>query len=104
MNDLSTQLGVAAIIGIVIQAAKKSPYFPLISVETEKLNRLAVILASGLGTLGIAVHCDWSIHSCTANGLDWHTVAPGLWHWFTQAFYAHFGYKIYKLTNVASGK
>lgn len=104
MGDLQTTFGLSAVISIVLQMLKNSPYFPLLKTETDKLNRFAMIVLTGLATLGITVQCNWTAHDCLVAGLDWHVVLPGLWHWFVQAVSTHGFYKLWCLTKVATKK
>ena len=94
--DISTQLGAAALLSIVMNWLKQSRLFPWITTESERLNRLVMIVGAGLAALGITVRCNWGTHSCVVSGLDYHTVAIGAWVWFQQIAMTHGWYRATK--------
>ena len=94
--DISTQLGAAALVSFALNWLKQSSWFPWITAETEKLNRLVMIAGAGLATLGISVHCDWTNHNCLVSGLDAHTVIAGFWMWCQQIAITHGWYRATK--------
>lgn len=86
-----TQMAVAGIISLVLGWLKKSKYFPWITAESSKVNRAAMIVLSGLATLGI--HFSYSAGTLLISGLSLATIGAGLWHWTVQAFVTHGWYK-----------
>jgi hypothetical protein len=94
--DISTQLGAAALLSFALSWLKQSRLFPWISNETDKLNRVLMIVGAGLAAVGITVRCDWASHSCMVSGLDYHTMANGVWVWFQQVAITHGWYRTTK--------
>jgi hypothetical protein len=93
---ISTQLGAAALLSVLLNWLKQSKLLPWITVESAKLNRAVMIAGAGLAALGITVHCDWATHNCTVSGLDYQTVANGVWVWFQQIAITHGWYRATK--------
>lgn len=96
METLSTQVAVAAVISWLLQKIKGSSWFPFITAETEKINRIAAVVLSGLGTLGIVLACSSVERKCTLTWPDAATLAAGLWQWFTQFAILHGWWKVTK--------
>lgn len=90
--DISTQVGVAALVSLGIQWAKQSSWFPWLTTETDKLNRGAAVALSGLASIGIHVSHP-AAGSWLVEGVTIATIAPALWHWFIQFLYTHGIYK-----------
>lgn len=90
---MTENLAAAAIITFAINILKNSSWFPWLSVETEKLNRLAAILLSGIATVGIHVSFDSNAHQLLITGLSLTTIAVGLYHWLVQFVYTHGWFK-----------
>lgn len=88
-----TQMAVAGIISLVIGWLKKSKWCPWITTETAKVNRVVMILLSGLGTLGIHFTYSHTAGTLLITGLTWATFGAGLWHWVVQSFVTHGWYK-----------
>ncbi len=89
----STEATFALALIVFIQWLKKTPYFPWLSQQSAKANRLAAIVGSGLSSFGI--HFNWSAsnHSLLITGLSLTVVLPALYHWGIQFLYTHAGYK-----------
>lgn len=58
---------------------KKSKWFPLLSYETSKLNHAAMLVVSGLASVGI--HLSYSRGTLTITGLSVATILAGVVHW-----------------------
>ncbi len=97
------QLVVAALGAWLIERLKHSKYFPLISTETEKLNKLFSGFVAALATAGILVTTTWDAGSHTfvfsVTNLTVGAVASFLWHWAGQYIYLKFAYKGIKALN-----
>ena len=93
MEQIQTQVVLAAVLSYIVQKMKGSRYFPWITAETSKVNRTAAIILSGLATLGIHIVCSKVDHTCTVSWVDGMTVATGMWHWASQAILTHGWYK-----------
>jgi D-alanyl-lipoteichoic acid acyltransferase DltB (MBOAT superfamily) len=91
--DIGTQVAVAGIISTAIGALKRSSWFPFITTETAKLNRAAMIVLSGLGTIGVHFSYNREAGSLLITGITAATVLSGLWHWIVQCFITHGWYK-----------
>lgn len=94
MNQLQTNVAVAAVLSFLMQKLKSSRFCPWMTAETAKLNRIVAIVLSGLATLGIHVVCSKVNHSCTVTWVDWTTIVGGLWQWLAQFVVTHGWYKI----------
>lgn len=90
---METQVTAAAVVSFLIAFLKKQSWFPWISTETEKINRVAAIVLSGLASLGIHAHFSHESGILTVTGLTLTTVAVGLWHWVTQFALTHGWFK-----------
>lgn len=90
---MGTETSLALALIVIIQWLKKTPYFPWLSQQSAKANRLAAIVGSGLSSLGI--HKVWNAtdHSLLITGLSLTVVLPALYHWAIQFLYTHAGYK-----------
>jgi hypothetical protein len=93
MNEFSTQLALAAVSSMILQWVKNSAWFPWINRNTEKLNRVAAIVISGIGAIGIHMQYDGAAGSLTLTGLTAQSVLSNGWTWFTQFAFQHGWYK-----------
>lgn len=91
-----TQVVIAGIISTLLGMLKKSSWFPWITAETSKVNRVVAIALSFLGTAGIHFAWNASSHSLTITGLALWPLLTFLWHGVAQSYVTHF---YYKLTN-----
>jgi hypothetical protein len=73
-STLSSQATVAVVVSFAIQWLKKSPWFPWLTVETQKLNRwVAVVVAAATG---FGIYATWTNGALTITGLT----PANLWH------------------------
>lgn len=91
MQDLQAQLTAAAAVAFIIQWLKNSKYFPWLSSETAKLNRIAAVIGSGLATFGISAH--YANHTLVISNLDVRSIAHFAWVWFQSFVMSHGAYK-----------
>lgn len=90
-SELGTQATVAVLVSFAIQRLKASKYFPWLTGETEKLNRLVALVVAFLSGFGIFV--VWDHHgTLTISGLTganlFHAVMHGIQQWtFQQTAY-----------------
>jgi hypothetical protein len=91
--DVGTQVAVAAIISFLVGKLKQSSWFPWLTAETSKLNRLVAVLLSGVAAVGIHYQWDAADHSLLITGLSLTTILGMLWHWAVQAIYTHGWFK-----------
>ncbi|HVT81215.1 MAG TPA: hypothetical protein VHM90_11215 [Phycisphaerae bacterium] len=96
METISTQVAVAALLSAFLQWLKASKYAPFLTAETEKLNRIATIVLSGLGAIGIVLACSVTDHSCTLTWPSGPDLFAGLWKWAEQFAIMHGWYKATK--------
>lgn len=80
-NDISTQLVASSIAVWVIQIIKKSKYFPWITAQTGRLNRVVAVVVSGLTAVGIHVTFDHSSGVLTISGLTAAGIVVGFGTW-----------------------
>jgi hypothetical protein len=85
-STLPTSIGVALVMGYILDTAKRVERIPKVSYYTVKLNALLRIIMSGIGTLGVT----W-VWSATGTGHQLLITFPavtvilyGLWHWAIQ--------------------
>lgn len=93
MNELGSQITAAAVISFVIGWLKKSPWFPWITTETAKLNRVAAVVLSGLAALGLHFQFNHSAGSLLITGLSLQGFLLGAWHWGSQFAITHGWFK-----------
>lgn len=93
MEVLSSQVTAAAVVSFLIAFLKKQAWFPLLTSETEKLNRLAAVVLSGLAALGISVSFNHEAGQLIVSGLTASTIVTGLWHWLQQFALTHGWFK-----------
>lgn len=79
MNTVENQVIFNAIIVAALQWLKNAKWFPWLSAETAKLNRVIAILASGAAAIG--VHSTFVGGVLTITGLSWAVIGPGLYNW-----------------------
>lgn len=91
----SNQLVIAAVSSWLMEKLKDSKYFPLITTETERLNKLFAATVAALATAGILVTTNWdgSTFTFSIANLTLPTVGAFLWHWVGQYVYMKFAYK-----------
>lgn len=94
MEQISNQIAAAALLSFLIQRLKGSTWFPWITAESEKVNRILAIVGSGLAALGIHIACSKVNHQCAVTWVDGMTIASGLWHWATQFAITHGWFKL----------
>lgn len=102
--DTGTQIAAAAIISFFVNFLKGSKFFPGITAETGKLNRVLAILLSGMAAIGIHARYSSTDHTLLFTGLSLTTVLYGLWHWIVQALYVHGWYKATSSNDQAAAK
>jgi len=94
---LGDQLILAAVSSWLIEHLKASKYFPLITVETESLNKIFAACVAALATAGILVSSSWDATSHTYTfaiaNLTAGSVLSFVWHWGGQYIYMKFAYK-----------
>lgn len=94
---LGDQLILAALSSCGIEALKNSKYFPLITTQTEQLNKIFAAAVAALATAGILVTANWdpTAHTFTfaVANLTAMSVLSFVWHWFGQYIYMKIAYK-----------
>jgi hypothetical protein len=96
MDDVSTKIALAAILSFVLQWLKQASWFPLLTNETARLNRIASLVLAALGQLGIALACSWSDRSCTLTWPERSVFLLGLWKVGEQWAILHGWWKVTK--------
>lgn len=90
---MQENLAAAAIITFLIGVLKKASWFPWLSSETAKVNRIAAIVLSGVATLGIHLTFNRQAGSLVITGLTLNTILVGGYHWLIQFVYTHGWFK-----------
>jgi hypothetical protein len=93
MDILSSQVTAAAVVSFLIAFLKKQSWFPWLTTETDKLNRVVAIVLSGLASVGIHASFNHAAGQLVITGLTLTSVAQGLWHWGTQFALTHGWFK-----------
>lgn len=91
MESLTTNVTAAAVISFLISFLKKQQWFPWLTSETERANRIAAVVLSGLASLGI--HAQFNHGTLVITGLTLTTIAVAAWHWLTQFAITHGWFK-----------
>ena len=65
----------------LIQKLKDSKYFPWLTAETAKLNRVASALLAALGAVGLQYQWTSSTHTLVITNLTLSVIGLGIWHW-----------------------
>lgn len=87
-NVLATQITVGALSVAFLNWLKGSKYFPWLTQETAKLNRVFAALVALIGAVG--VHLTWAAgdtsgtYMITVTGATLHGIAMGGWVWLKQ--------------------
>ena len=89
MNELGSQITLAAVASTALEWLKRSKYFPLLTMETSKLNRMVAIVLSFAGAAGVSATYDSSAHTLLIAGLDWHSISHFAWTWLSQFVIQH---------------
>lgn len=94
-STLPTSVGVAIVMGYILDYIKRLNTIPKINYYTTKLNSWLRLAMAGVGTLGIAY--TWSAvgtgHQLLISIPAWSVVGAGLWHWVVQ-YGAQHGWEI----------
>lgn len=83
MSVLSTQLVLNAIAVFALQHLKSSKYFPWLTAETQKLNRIIAVVAAGLTSIGVHYSFDHTTGVLMITGLTVASLWQGLCNWVT---------------------
>lgn len=75
------QAGYALFFSFLIQWMKNTKWFPVISADTAKLNRVLAVVASGITAFGIHHTFDASAGTLTITGLTLAGIYHGGWQW-----------------------
>lgn len=84
-NAVATQVTLSGIAVALLQWFKKSSWFPWLTKESAKLNRIVAAVIAALNAIG--VHLAWSSgsvagsYSILVSGLTLTGVATGIWVW-----------------------
>lgn len=87
------QLTVSAVIVFGLQILKKSEWFPWITHQTDKTNRLLAVGLAGLAAIGIHFSFDTVAGVLTISGLKLGTILNGGWAWLQSFATQEFVYR-----------
>lgn len=101
MNEslILSQIGSSALVVFLLQKAKESKWFPFLTTETAKLNRVVAVIAAGLVSVGVHTTFDKSAGTLVITGLTVSGILHGLWAWLNSYAVQH---SIYKVTTINS--
>ena len=80
-SAFGNQVLLNAIIVAALQWLKNSKWFPWLSAETEKANRIIAVLLAGAAALGVHTNFDHTTGVLTITGLTLATIWSGLYNW-----------------------
>lgn len=75
------QITISAVMVYVLQALKKSKWFPLLQQQTTKLNRIAAVLVAGAAGIGIHTTYDHATGVLIITNLTMMGIVTGIWVW-----------------------
>lgn len=90
-NAFATQVTISGIIVALMQWLKNSKWFPWLTTESEKLNRVIAAAAAAAGAIG--VHLAWNhgdipgTYMIQVTGLTLMGVLGGVWSWLKMYVY-----------------
>jgi len=95
-----TTAGTAMGMSFAIEAIKKSSWFPWITMETHKLNRLLGVIVAGASTFAIHIAWDDSVSVDNVAGVlsisipTFPVFIHEVWNWFVQWAFQQYSYKV----------
>jgi hypothetical protein len=82
MQDLVvSQVTLSAVVVVVLQWLKRSPWFPWLTDRTEKAKHVAAVLGAAATAVGVHYTYDASIGTLTITGVTLAGIGHGAWHW-----------------------
>jgi hypothetical protein len=96
MNDtaLTGQFTIAILVPIVFQWIKIRKWFPWITVETQKLNRVVGVAVAFAASIGVVVGFDRTAGVLTVTGLTLAGLSHGVWRFVQQWAFQQASYKL----------
>jgi len=88
-SEISTQAALAVIASSVIEALKRTKYFPLITAQTDKLNLIAGAIVAGIAAFGVHLSYDKATGVLTVTGVTLATVGHFVYDWVVQFALQH---------------
>lgn len=85
VTPVATQVTISAIVVALLQWLKQSPWFPWLTTESEKLNRVIAAMLAAFTAIGI--HIAWNhgaapgTYMVEVSGLTLMGVLSGMWAW-----------------------
>jgi len=83
-SEISTQAALTVICSSLIEALKRTKYFPLITAETDKLNFIVGGIVAGIAAFGVHLTYDRATGVLTVTGLTLATVGNFVYDWAIQ--------------------
>lgn len=80
-QEILSQFTSAAVVVYVLQLIKRSTWFPWLTIETKKANRIVAALGAAASALGVHFAFDMQAGSLLITGLTVTGVLHGGWHW-----------------------
>ena len=95
MGQTEIQIVVGIVLSFMIQWAKKTPWFPLITERTDKVLKVAfsAVVAAG-AALAISFNLDPTLGQLVITGLTWSNVGAGLLAFLKSFLAQQFGYRL----------
>jgi len=89
----TVNLTAAAVISFTISFLKKQSWFPWLTADTEKLNRMVAIGLSAFAALGVDFEFNHAAGTLVITGLHLTAILVACWHMVVQFVYTHGWFK-----------
>lgn len=76
-----SQVTLSTVVVVVMEWLKKASWFPWLTVQSEKVNKLIAIFLAAITAIGIHYTYDASTATLTLTGISLAALGHGLWHW-----------------------
>jgi hypothetical protein len=103
MEILGSQVTAAAVVSFLIAFLKKQSWFPWLTAETDKANRIVAIILSGAASVGIHATFNHEAGQLVITGLTLASIATFAWHWIQQFALTHGWFKATSATDQIYG-
>lgn len=94
MDELQSQLTLALLVPFILQWLKRSSWFPVLTMETSKLNAIVASIIAVAGGVGIAFTYNAQSGVLTVTGLTLASIWNALQHSILQFMMQHTVYRV----------
>jgi len=93
LNILGQQVPIALLLVVFQDWVKRQSWFPWLTYEKDRANRVFALVATGLATVGIHMNLNTVGHTLTITWPALPVFLLGLWHWAQQYVLTKVSYK-----------